>query len=99
MKSVVPSETAITTPNGATNSTSSQMAPGAKRRRHSRFGVTTSRARVSAGLHLRPLLIPQLQLCSRGHDLAQAVDRLVQAQAEERKLLDQLLVFIDARGR
>src|SRR4030081_1125172 len=99
MKSVVPSDTAMTTPKGATNRSRSQMAPGARRNRQSRFDVTTSRARVSARLHLRPLTVPELKLGSGGHDLAQTMDRCVQRQAEERQLRHQLLVLVDAGGR
>src|SRR5476651_2378584 len=99
MKSVVPSDTAMTTPNGATNKSSSQTAPGARSRRQSRLEVTTIRARLSAGLHLRPLAVPKLQLGSGGYDLAQTVDRRVQRQVEEGQLCHQLLVLVDSGSR
>src|ERR1700704_5494405 len=98
MKSVVPSETAMKTPNGARKRSRSQMAPGARSRRQSRLEVTRY-SRASAGLHLRPFAVPELQLGSCGHDLAQTVDRLVQRQAQERQLRHELLVLGDAGRR
>src|SRR5438477_4057228 len=96
--SVVPSDTAITIPNGATNSSRSQNAPGSRSRLQSRLAPTTVRER-SPGFDLRPLLVPQLQLCSAGGNLPDAVNRLVKRQRQEWILLGDGVVEVLERGR